>query len=70
MAKLYCPECHSECGVQACPTNAQGVCQRCGKKPVAWEDRGKKWFWCTSHTQWHDKPCADDQTRHCCAPAA
>lgn len=69
MAELYCPECHKQCGVPACPTNAEGACQCCGKTPVAWADRKKQWFWCNAHTQWHDAPCVEDAKRHCCSAA-
>jgi hypothetical protein len=70
MAKLYCPQDRCECGTEACPTDAEGKCARCGKPPVAWEDRDKKHFWCTVHSQWHEAPCMEDRQRHCCAEAA
>ena len=67
MAKYYCPECRADCGVEACPTDEKGLCKRCGKHPVAWEDRNRPWLWCTEHKAWHDKPCAEEPVRHCCA---
>jgi hypothetical protein len=64
----YCPECRSVCGGDACPMDEQGRCTRCGKPPVAYADRDRSWLWCMHHREWHDKSCAEDQARHCCAP--
>jgi len=66
--ELFCPECRSTCGVEACLTEEGGRCARCGKPPVAAADRDRPWLWCSQHGQWHDSPCPEDAARHCCAP--
>lgn len=69
MAK-YCPQDRMECGTDACQIDERGRCKRCGKPPVDMADRDRQWLWCDVHDQWHDTPCQDNPSRHCCHPAA
>ncbi len=65
---MYCPQCRSMCGGEACPTDDRGRCKHCGKPPVAAADRDRPWLWCIQHDQWHGRACSDNSARHCCAP--
>jgi hypothetical protein len=69
MTGKYCPECHTECGTDACPMS-DGRCVRCGKPPVKAAAWNRAWQWCERHGEWHTEPCPENVTAHCCTPAA
>lgn len=62
----FCPGCKTFCGPD-CPKDGSGNCKACGRAPAKVQTCEQKWFWCSTHSEWHaNQPCGDDASKKCC----